>query len=159
MLASGHADASDEQQIKEVNYMQNIELIGNLTKDPIKGVTPKGTTAVSFTVASNRYSPEKEQLTDFFRCSVYGKAAENCALFLKKGSKVYVHGELRPSRYVTPEKDTLLFLDIHADTVQFLSPKTASPKTGFEPVDEESALSDFKSDTYSEVTEADEIPF
>jgi len=73
-------------------------LIGNLTWDPELRHTEKGTPVASFALATNRNwtqeSGEKREETDFHRIVAWGKLAELCEKYLKKGRKVYVEGRL-----------------------------------------------------------------
>lgn len=83
---------------------QTIILIGNLGKEPEMRYTPSGQPVVSFSVATNRSykgaegQPVKE--TTWFRVTAWGKQAETCNQYLRKGSKVLVEGRL------TPDPDT-----------------------------------------------------
>lgn len=104
--------------------MQRIEFIGNLTADPAlrEGDNWKVT---QFTVAVNRARSDKDgnKVTDFFRVSVWGKLADACYEYLKKGRKVYVDGELQARIYDNQDGKPTLSLDVRADKVEFLSPK------------------------------------
>lgn len=76
--------------------------IGNLGADPEMRYTPQGQAVTSFTVASNRkYTDSNNQQvkeTIWLRVSVWGKMAETCNTYLKKGSKVYIEGRLTPDK-------------------------------------------------------------
>ena len=73
-----------------------IIIVGNLGRDPEMRYTPSGQAVTNFNVATNRQytasdgSQVKE--TIWFRVSSWGKQAETCNQFLKKGSKVLVEG-------------------------------------------------------------------
>jgi len=79
---------------------QTIIIIGNLGRDPEMRYIPSGQAVTSFSVATNRSytnssgQPVKE--TTWFRVSAWGKQAETCNNFLRKGSKVLVEGRLTP---------------------------------------------------------------
>jgi single-strand DNA-binding protein len=77
-----------------------IILVGNLGRDPEMRYTPSGQAVTNFSVATNRqYTGSDGQLvkeTIWFRVSTWGKNAENCNQFLKRGSKVLVEGRLVP---------------------------------------------------------------
>lgn len=77
-----------------------IIVVGNLGNDPQMRYTPDGRAVTSFSVASNRqYTANSGQTvkeTIWFRISVWGKQAESCNQYLKKGSKVLVEGRLVP---------------------------------------------------------------
>src|SRR5512146_400034 len=75
-----------------------IIIVGNLGKDPEMRYTPSGQAVTSFSVATSRKytNASGEQVTDtaWFRVSAWGKQAEVCNQYLKKGSKVLVEGML-----------------------------------------------------------------
>ena len=71
----------------------NINVEGNLTKDPELSYTPQQTAVCKFTLAVNRPRRNGEdQGADFPRITVWGKQAENCARYLSRGSKAAVLG-------------------------------------------------------------------
>ncbi|HTP07220.1 MAG TPA: single-stranded DNA-binding protein [Anaerolineae bacterium] len=81
---------------------QQIIVVGNLGKDPEMRYTPSGTPVTSMNIATNRkYTGSDGQVvkeTTWFRVSVFGKMAETCAQYLKKGSAVLVEGRLTPDK-------------------------------------------------------------
>ncbi len=79
--------------------VNNITILGNLTRDPELRFTPSGTAVASFGLAVNRNiqnktSGEWETSVDFFNVTVWYKLAENCAESLSKGDRVLVSGRL-----------------------------------------------------------------
>lgn len=78
--------------------LNEVKLIGNLTRDPELRYTPQGTAVVSFGVATNRSwvtdTGEKKEETEFHRIVAWNKLAELCSQLLSKGRKVYVSGRL-----------------------------------------------------------------
>lgn len=82
--------------------MNNVVLIGRLTKDPEMRVLPTtGTQVATFTIAVNRDYKEKDGSTkaDFINIEVMGKPAEFCANYLRKGRLVACNGQLRIDNY------------------------------------------------------------
>ena len=79
-------------------------IVGNLGKDPEMRYTPSGQAVTSFSVASNRKytSSNGEQVNEtiWFRISAWGKQAEICNQYLKKGSRVLVEGRLTPDKSI-----------------------------------------------------------
>lgn len=79
---------------------QSITIIGNLGKDPEMRYTPNGQAVTSFNVATSRpytnSSGQRVRETTWFRVSAWGKQAETCNQYLKKGSRVLVEGRLVP---------------------------------------------------------------
>lgn len=103
--------------------MNNVVLIGRLTKDPEIRYVPETQNAVAtFTLAVDRpFSKEKQ--ADFLRIVVFGKQAENCERFLSKGRLVGVQGRIQTGSYKTQTGDTRYTTDIVADRVEFLGGK------------------------------------
>src|SRR3972149_11971043 len=77
-----------------------IIIVGNLGKDPEMRYTPSGQAVTSFSVATSRQytgqNGQKVKETIWFRVSAWGKQAETCNQYLRKGSKVLVEGRLTP---------------------------------------------------------------
>lgn len=109
-----------------------IILVGNLGRDPEMRYTPNGQAVTSFSVASNRQytgqngQPVKE--TIWFRVSAWGKLAETCNNYLRKGSKVLVEGRLvpdpatgAPRLWTRQDGTSASSYEITANTVRFLS--------------------------------------
>ena len=107
--------------------MNKIVLIGNLTHDPEARVTPNGVTICSFTIAVNRKfsSKDGEKQTDFFRINAWRQLGSLCEKYLSKGRKIAVVGELQARTYEAKDGTTRLSLDVEADEIEFLTPKSA----------------------------------
>jgi len=113
-----------------------IIIVGNLGGDPEMRYTPSGQTVTSFSVATNRRytasNGEAVKETIWFRVSVWGKQAETCNTYLKKGSKALIEGRLNPDketggpRTFTRQDGTLgASYEVTAFTVDFLSARGA----------------------------------
>jgi len=122
-----------------------IIIVGNLGKDPEMRYTPSGQAATSFSVASSRnYTGQNGQQvkeTIWFRVTTWGKTAETCSQYLKKGSKVLVEGRLVPDlatggpKVFTRQDGTSgASYDVTANTVRFLTPKGETTTPGVEEV-------------------------
>lgn len=75
-------------------------VIGNVTRDPEARTIPSGQTVCSFGVATNRRwkdqtSGEFKEQAEFHNIVAWGRLAETCGQYLKKGSRVYVDGRLQ----------------------------------------------------------------
>ena len=106
--------------------MQKITIIGNLTHNPETRTTPSGVSVCSFTVAVNRRfaNQDGEKQTDFFRVNAWRGLADTCAKYLAKGRKVAVIGELQARLYDGKDGEKRMSLDVQADEVEFLTPKS-----------------------------------
>ena len=109
-----------------------IIIVGNLGRDPEKRYTPSGQAVTNFNVATNRqYTDSNGQQvkeTIWFRISTWGKQAETCDQYLKKGNKVLVEGRLVPDpatggpRVWTRQDGTATAsFEVSASTVRFLT--------------------------------------
>ena len=121
--------------------MNAVTLIGRLTKD-VDLKTSGSTSVARFTIAIDRGKDRsgEDMGADFPSIVCFGKTAENCERFLKKGRLVGVQGRIRTGKY---EKNgqTVYTTDVYADRVEFLewgdkaegtaSAKPAAAPTGF----------------------------
>jgi single-strand DNA-binding protein len=107
--------------------MNKLFLIGNLTRDPEASETSSGVAYCRMSIAVNRpYSgSDGERQTDFFNITVWRAQAENCARYLKKGSKVAVVGSLQNRSYEDKDGNKRQVTDIIANEVEFLSVRSA----------------------------------
>lgn len=80
--------------------LQKIELIGHLGKDPEMKAMPSGNFVTNFSVATSREWKDangaKQEETIWWRVAAYGKTAENCNQYLKKGAMVFIEGRMVP---------------------------------------------------------------
>jgi single-strand DNA-binding protein len=123
--------------------MNQVILIGNLTKDPEGRYIPESQTAVcTFTLAISRGKGKdgNDKGADFPRVTVFGRQAENCERFLTKGRKVAVQGRIATNSYKNKEGATVYTTDVVADRVEFLEwgdkPEKSGMPSGFKPEDE-----------------------
>jgi len=103
--------------------MNKAILVGNLTRDPELSTISNGVNVCKFSIAVNRRAgSDGTRETDFFNIVVWRQQGENCAKYLKKGSKVGIVGEIHNREY---EKDGVkkYFTEIIANEVEFLTPK------------------------------------
>ncbi len=102
--------------------MNSVVLIGRLTRDPEVRYTSQSQMAVcSFTIAIDRPGRQgEERKADFPRITVFGKQAENCEKFLKKGRLVGIQGRIQTGSYTNKDGVTVYTTDVIADRVEFL---------------------------------------
>lgn len=111
---------------------QKIIIAGNLGKDPEMRYAPNGDAVTSLNIATNRKYTDKSgqavKETTWFRVSVWGKQAETCNQYLKKGSAVLVEGRLNADkatggpRTFTRQDGTMgTSFELTAESVRFLS--------------------------------------
>ena len=104
--------------------MNQVNLTGNLTKDPELKTLSTSTAVTSFTIAVNSGWGDNKK-TSFIPVKVWNKTAENCHKFLNKGSKVAVSGRIDTGNY-EKEGKTIYTWEVVANNVEFLSTKNSS---------------------------------
>jgi single-strand DNA-binding protein len=123
-------------------YLNRIQLIGHLGKDPEVRTTTQGKKVSTFTLAVSRRwknsSGEDKESTDWFNVEAWGHLGEVCKQFLRKGRLVFLEGQLRTDRY-EHEGETRYFTKVVASQMQMLDRKAEDLPTveGEEPAEEE----------------------
>lgn len=84
--------------------VNKVILIGNLGRDPVLRYMPDGTAVASFNVATtdtwkDKNSGQQQEKTEWHRVVFYGRMAEVCGEYLKKGSRIYVEGKLQTRKW------------------------------------------------------------
>nr|DAF68800.1 MAG TPA: Single strand binding protein [Caudoviricetes sp.] len=107
--------------------MNNVEIFGNLARDPIVRSTKTGRAVATFTVASSRIytsqNGEQKEQTAWINVVAWGAIAERVANFCKKGIFVYIHGSLNTRSYDDNNGQRHWIMEVVADIV-------ADPKWG-----------------------------
>ena len=101
-----------------------IILVGNLGRDPELRYTPQGTPVCSFTLATNERRKDKagetQDVTTWFRVTLWGRQAETASQYLTKGRPVYVEGRLRVEEWTDRDGKARHTLEVHATDMQFI---------------------------------------
>ncbi len=136
--------------------MNNVVMIGRLTRDPeLRFTAGSGKAVATLNIAVDRpFSRNKE--TDFFRVVVWGKFAESCANYLAKGRLVGIQGRLQNNNYETNTGEKRYSTEIVADRVEFLEWGNKRDNSN-----ESSQFPDFNdgSDGFSAIEDDDDVPF
>jgi single-strand DNA-binding protein len=113
--------------------MNKLFITGNLTRDPELRSTRDGTPVCTFTVAVSRRQKSAEAGkpdADFFRVTAWRALGESCGKYLAKGRKVGVTGSVSVNTYTAQDGSFRASMEVVADDVEFLSPKSEfSPGT------------------------------
>jgi single-strand DNA-binding protein len=118
-----------------------VILVGNLGRDPEMRYTPAGQAVTNFSIAVNddytNNNGERVKRTIWVRVSAWGKQAENCNQYLKKGSKVLVEGRLTadattggPRIWTKQDGTSGTSFEVSAQTVRFLSTRGETTEAG-----------------------------
>ena len=112
--------------------LNRVQLIGNLGRDPEARFTSNGKKYATFTLAVNRNwksaEGEKHEATDWFLVNAWGKLAEVCLSYLKKGRLVFVDGRLQTDRWDDPKGETHYRTTVIARTIQLLDRRPEEPE-------------------------------
>lgn len=105
--------------------INKVILIGNLGADPEVRFTPSGQAVANFRIATSeswtdKGSGQKQERTEWHRIVVWGKLAELCGEYLKKGRQCYVEGRLQTREWTDKEGKKNYTTEVVAQTVQFL---------------------------------------
>ncbi|MDY0236816.1 MAG: single-stranded DNA-binding protein [Gudongella sp.] len=145
--------------------MNNVVLIGRLTRDPELRYIPNSGTAVStfsLAVDKNLSKDKKAEMesrnqptADFIRIVVWGKQAENCANFLNKGKLVGINGRIQTGSYDDKDGKKVYTTEVVANSVEFLEWGDSGNKTS----SQSSNGNDFPDVGGFHPTDNDDIPF
>jgi single-strand DNA-binding protein len=104
--------------------MNQVFLMGNLTRDPESRTTPGGMTVADLGVAVSDHYKDKDgklvERTCFADVVVWGRQAETCVQYLKKGAPVMVEGKLQLDTWQTEQGEKRSKLRVKAVRIQFL---------------------------------------
>jgi len=137
-----------------------ITIVGYLGRDPELRYTPDGTPVCDFSVATTERrkdrAGEPQDITTWFRVTVWRRQAELAGQYLAKGKQVYVEGRLIQKEYQDRDGNTRFNLEVTASDIQFIGsrgeegPPTVRDESSAKPRTQEAAA--------APVTE-DDIPF
>lgn len=117
--------------------LNKVLLMGNLTRDPESRFLPNGSQVCKLGLASNRRftaNGEKKEEVLFIDVETWGRQAELCGQYLRKGSQVLVEGRLKMEQFQTKEGEKRSKFVVVADRVQFGSrAEGAAPAGGGAP--------------------------
>lgn len=116
-------------------YINKAIIAGNVTRDPELKSMPSGVKIATFSVATNRFwrdgqTGERKEMAEYHNIVVFGRQAENCAQYVKRGSQVSVIGRMQ-TRMWEQDGQKKYRTEIIAEDVQFGSrPTTAHSGSG-----------------------------
>lgn len=115
--------------------LNQVFLIGNLTRDPELRYVPSGKAVANLGLATSRVfttqAGEKREEVCFVRIVVWGKQAESCSQYLNKGSQIFVEGRLQSRSWEAEDGSKRNTMEVVARRIQFLD-KVGKPVEGKE---------------------------
>ncbi len=105
--------------------VNKVTLIGNLGADPDTRYSASGSAVCTLSVATtdswmDKQTGQRQERTEWHRVKVFGKLAEICQEYLRKGRQVYIEGSLRTSKYTGKDGIERYSTDIVARDMQML---------------------------------------
>ena len=104
--------------------VNKVILVGNLGRDPEMRYMPNGDAVANLSVATTEIwkdkAGEKQEVTEWHRVVFFGKQAEICGQYLKKGSLIYVEGSLRTRKWQDKDGQDRYTTEIRGERMQML---------------------------------------
>lgn len=135
---------------------------GRLTADPELKQTQSGVAVCTFSIAVNRYVKQGEQpQADFFNVTAWRNTAEFISRYFKKGSSIFVVGQLQNRSWTDTNEQKRYATDIIADEVKFVDGKNDAPgaNDGGERAYIPDAYKQADAANYEDVNADDDLPF
>ena len=102
--------------------INNVTLVGRITRDPELRYTPQNQAVATFTLAVNRQfkNANGEREADFINCVIWRQQAENLANWAKKGALIAITGRIQTRNYEKQQGQRVYVTEVVADTFQML---------------------------------------
>ncbi|HXY23446.1 MAG TPA: single-stranded DNA-binding protein [Candidatus Acidoferrum sp.] len=114
--------------------VNKVILVGRLGRDPETRYTGSGQAVANFTMATDESykdrNGERQKRTEWHRITAWGKLAEICQQYLKKGTMVYVEGRIQSREWQDKEGQKRTSYDIVANTMKMLSSRADAAAAG-----------------------------
>ncbi len=108
--------------------INNVVLVGRLTRDPELRKTQSGTSVLSFTCAVNRKFQSQDQTADFVGCVAWNQTADFLARYAKKGALVGVEGRIQTRNYEDKTGNRVYVTEVVAESVQLLESRAEAER-------------------------------
>jgi single-strand DNA-binding protein len=116
--------------------VNKVILIGNLGADPEVRYLPSGDAVANLRLATTDKFKDKsgamQEVTEWHTVAFFGKTAEICAQYLKKGSALYVEGSLRTRKWQDKTGADRYTTEIRGDRMQMLGGRSGGSSAPFE---------------------------
>lgn len=122
--------------------MNNVSLVGRLTRDPEVRYTDGGSSVAKFSLAvDRRFKQEGGQSTDFPNCVAFGKTAEFIEKYFRQGQRMGATGRIQTGSYTNKDGVKVYTTDVIVENVEFVESKGFGGGQEFNP-EPSSAISD-----------------
>ena len=114
--------------------VNKVILVGRLGRDPETRYTGGGQAVANFSMATDESykdkNGERQKRTEWHRITAWGKLAEICQQYLKKGTMVYIEGRIQSREWQDKEGQKRTSFDIVANTMKMLSSRAEGAAAG-----------------------------
>lgn len=104
--------------------MNNVSLVGRLTRDPEIKTTNSGSSYARFSIAVDRRG--KDAGTDFINIVAFGKTSEFIERYFRKGQRIGINGRIQTGSYEGKDGKKVYTFDVIAENVEFVESKSVS---------------------------------
>jgi len=142
--------------------LNKVMLIGNLGRDPETRYSADGKSIVNISLATtnhwkDRATGEKKELTEWHRIVFFNRLAEIAGEYLKKGSQIYLEGQIRTRKWKNKDGLDQYTTEIVANEMTMLGSRNVPSDQNFKPEETSSSTSEQTSSTNDDFH--DDVPF
>ena len=138
--------------------INNVILVGRLTRDPELRKTQSGTSVLSFNLAVNRkFSKDDEQIADFINCVAWNHSADFMAKYLNKGSLIGLEGRIQTRNYEDKTGNRVYVTEVVANSVQSLESRKERESNSYDNGYNDQVEEDFGNNDIE--INSDDLPF
>lgn len=114
--------------------VNKVILVGHLGADPEVRATPSGMQVANLRIATNHVQYDKDggknESTEWHRVVFFGRQAEVCEQYLRKGSQIYVEGRLRTNKYTDRDGIERYQTEVVGERMQMLGGRNDNQQGG-----------------------------
>lgn len=142
--------------------MNKFQFMGRLTRDPETRVLPNSTTQVTnFSIAVNRRFADQngERKTDFFNLTAFGKLAEFCSKYYRKGQQVLVEGRIQNRAWDDQNGQKRYATDFIVENAYFADSRRENDGSSFDAGMDVATPSSSIDGEFITIDDTDDLPF
>lgn len=143
--------------------MNNVVLVGRLTRDPDVRYTDGGLTIARFSLAvDRRFKKDDGPTADFPNIVAFGKTAEFIEKYFHKGMKIGLQGRIQTGSYENQEGTKVYTTDVVAENCEFVESKAAAQENGTAPAGQPGGFGEADADGFMQIPDGldqEELPF
>ena len=142
--------------------MNKFQFLGRLTKDPeVRYTANTNSQVTSFSLAVNRRfaSPNGERQTDFFNLTSFGKTAEFCSKYYKKGQQVLVEGRIQNRTWEDQNGQKRYATDFIVENAYFADSRREDNGSSFSSSNSEPTPSSSIDGEFITIDDTEDLPF